>query len=115
MTANTNFLNGAGQTQTGFNPVVGEDQFRVTYNDAGFMPKNGNQAQPKSKHRKADEQMRDASTNSQRQNNNKVGNGDAATGSKTAAQMAEDAKNRTIGHYVVGKSVSLSWGTEHPH
>ena len=68
--------------------MVGEDQFRVTYNDAGFMPKNGsnsNQAQPKSKQRKVDEQARDASTNSHRQNNNKVGNGEAATGSKTAA------------------------------
>ena len=32
----------------------------------------------------------------------KVSGGNEA-GNKTAAQLAEDAKNRTIGHYVVGK------------
>ena len=34
---------------------------------------------------------------------NATGDRTGGDGGKTAAQLAEDAKNRTIGHYVVGK------------
>ena len=75
--------------------------FRVTYNDGGFNPstKTGSK----------DNARRDTSNTGATRNDsqkNKAPTTESATeGNKTAAQLAEDAKNRTIGHYVVGKSL----------
>lgn len=44
------------------------------------------------------------STNGTRKAKSPNGGDESRKSKTTAAQMAEDAKNRTIGHYVVGKS-----------
>ena len=66
----------------------------MTYNDGGFIPGTGGKKTGDGATAK-----RDTSTNSRR-----TGAEKSADPNKTAAQLAEDAKNRTIGHYVVGKS-----------
>mmetsp|Transcript_31605 Transcript_31605/g.39339 ORF Transcript_31605/g.39339 Transcript_31605/m.39339 type:complete len:157 (+) Transcript_31605:475-945(+) len=93
----TSTTNGAG-APTATSSVPTDDAFRVTYNDGGFShnkttqggagDRNASSTRGGAQHGVSD--LQEAST---------------AAGGKTAAQIAEDAKNRTIGHYVVGRSL----------
>ena len=87
-----------GATVAGSSVTQNDDNFRVTYNDGGFNPGKTMQTDVGG----------DRNTNQ----TNGVGERSGEAGGKTAAQLAEDAKNRTIGHYVVGKYLNQSFRSD---